>query len=42
MVNFSVYLVLVLYQLAVVYSDEPSSESMDLGLTGEDTTRIKK
>lgn len=35
MVNFSVCLVLVLYQLSVVYSDEASSESADLGLSGK-------
>lgn len=34
MANFSVCLVLVLYQLSVAFSDEASSELSDLGLTG--------
>lgn len=35
MVNLSVLLVLVLYQLSAAYSDEASSESADLGLNGK-------
>ncbi|CAG4940661.1 unnamed protein product [Parnassius apollo] len=31
-INFSVYLVLIFYQLSMAYSDETSSESADLGL----------
>lgn len=34
-VNFSVCLVLVLYQLSAAYSDEASSESTDLGSIGK-------
>lgn len=34
-VNFGVCLVLVLYQLSAAYSDEVSSESTDLGFSGE-------
>lgn len=33
--NFGVCLVLMLYQLSAAYSDEASSESADLGLTGK-------
>lgn len=40
--NFGVYLVLVLYQLSAAYSDEASSESADLGLTGEIWNSILK
>lgn len=34
-VNFSVCLVLVLYQLSTAFSDESSSETSDIGLTGK-------
>lgn len=40
--NFGVCLVLVLYQLSSAYSDEASSESADLGLTGEILNSIFK